>query len=143
MSIPFSMLAIMASSVPFPTPLGCHSDKNYAFVEDVSRPVAISIGQFVLLGMLDRGGCLVLESRNLRNSTELPKWRLIAINEPTRPGEKVYEFRSGRLLRGEIMDDGSFVPDLHSRAIDFRDYRYCPDGPRIYNLPGYFVPLPK
>lgn len=129
--------------VPFPTPLVWEDGTRYVFVEDVNRPVAVYLNQFVLLGKLDTNGEFRLESKNLRNSTELPKWRTIAINPPTFRGEKVYELRSGRLIRGEIKDDGSFVPDLRSRVIDFRDYRYYPDGPRIYNLPGYFVPSPK
>lgn len=137
------MVAILLFAVPFPTPLVWQDGVSYTFVENVNRPVAIYLGQFVLLGNLDRNGEFRMESKNLRNSTELPKWRKIAINEPTFRGEKVYEFRSGRLIRGEIKEDGSFVPDLRSRVIDFRDYRYYPDGPRIYNLPGYFVPNPK
>jgi hypothetical protein len=36
------------------------------------------------------------------------------------------------------MKDGRFVPDLDSEVIDFKDYKYSPDGIRIYNLPGHF-----
>jgi hypothetical protein len=36
-------------------------------------------------------------------------------------------------------DDGSFFPKLGSKVIDFKDYHYSKDGPRIYNLPGRFV----
>jgi hypothetical protein len=117
--------------------------RKYRFVEDVTREVAVYQGEFVLLGKLDKYGEFQIESKNLKNSTSLPQWRKIAINDPTPAGKKVYEFRSGRLIKGEIKDDGSFVPDLGSKVVEFKDYKYSPDGIQIYNLPGRFVEADK
>ena len=44
------------------------------------------------------------------------------------------------LIPGEIQDDGRFVPEVGGTIIKFTDYTYTPTGPRIWNLPGYFVP---
>jgi hypothetical protein len=54
------------------------------------------------------------------------------------PDKNVYEFRSGRLIKGEIDAKGYFIPEIGSKVIDFKDYRYRKDGPRIWNLPGRF-----
>jgi len=49
--------------------------------------------------------------------------------------EDVYEFRSGRLIKGTLQKTGNFVPELGSKIMDFKDYD--PLGRRrIYNLPG-------
>jgi hypothetical protein len=130
----FTALPVQPAKDPMP---------KYRFVEDTSREVAVYRGEFVLLGKLDRYGEFQLESKNLKNSTSLPQWRQIAINPPTPAGKKVYEFRSGRLIKGEIKDDGSFVPDLGSKVIEFKDYTYDPEGIQIYNLPGRFVEQEK
>jgi internalin A len=57
------------------------------------------------------------------------------------PGAKedVYEYRSGRLVKGTLLENGTFVPELGGKVIDFKDYHYAKDAPRIYNLPGRFV----
>ncbi len=49
--------------------------------------------------------------------------------------EEVYEYRSGRLIKGTLQKTGNFVPELGSTILDFKDYD--PLGRRrIYNLPG-------
>jgi hypothetical protein len=51
--------------------------------------------------------------------------------------EGVYEYRSGRLIRGTLHQSGNFVPELGSKVLDFKDYN--PEQVqrlRIYNLPG-------
>jgi hypothetical protein len=49
--------------------------------------------------------------------------------------EEVYEYRSGRLIKGTLQKTGNFVPELGSKVLDFKDYD--PHGRRrIYNLPG-------
>lgn len=49
--------------------------------------------------------------------------------------EEVYEFRSGRLIKGTLHKTGNFVPELGSKILDFKDYN--PLGKRrIYNVPG-------
>jgi hypothetical protein len=50
-----------------------------------------------------------------------------------------YEYRSGRLILGNIDAQGDFIPDLGSKVIPFKDYRPGPDALPIYNLPGKFV----
>jgi hypothetical protein len=124
-------------------PPPAQDEKKYVFVEDLDREVAVYQGEFVLLGKLDKHGELQIESKNLKNSTSLPEWRKIAINDATPPGKKTYELRSGRLIRGEIKENGSFVPDLGVKIIEFKDYKYSPDAIPIYNLPGRFVEADK
>lgn len=54
--------------------------------------------------------------------------------------EEVYEYRSGRLIKGRLQKTGNFVPELGSKVLDFKDYD--PDeNRRIYNLPGKLVKL--
>ena len=56
--------------------------------------------------------------------------------------EEVYEFRSGRLIKGMLQESGNFIPELGSKIIDFKDY--VPNRqPRIYNLPGVLKPIEK
>jgi hypothetical protein len=55
-------------------------------------------------------------------------------------GQRVYEFRSRRLVPGTLDKELNFVPDLDGKIIRFEDYHYDPKGPQIYNLPGRFVP---
>jgi hypothetical protein len=130
------------TTVPADRPRG-DPPKTYIFHEDLSRPVAVYAGEFVLLGKLDNCGEFLRESKNPKSSPSLPEWRKIAINPPTPPGRKVYEFRSGRLIKGEIKEDGSFVPDVASKVTDFKDYEYSPGGIQIYNLPGRFIEATK
>jgi hypothetical protein len=35
--------------------------------------------------------------------------------------------------------EGYFVPDLDSKVIAFKDYKYSPQGAGIWNLPGWFL----
>lgn len=59
---------------------------------------------------------------------------------PANGKEPVFEYRSGALIKGHLYTDGNFVPEVGSRVIRFEDYREVKDAPRIYNLPGKFVP---
>jgi hypothetical protein len=56
--------------------------------------------------------------------------------------EEVYEYRSGRLIRGTLHMSGNFVPELGSTVLDFKDYDPLGDR-RIYNLPGVLRPAKK
>lgn len=49
--------------------------------------------------------------------------------------EEVYEYRSGRLIKGTLQKTGNFVPELGSKVLDFKDYNPN-ERRRIYNLPG-------
>jgi len=110
---------------------------QYTFHEDTSREVAMYRGNTILIGRLDKYGELQIESKTFKDSITTPQFRNIAINLPTN-GKKVYELRSGRLIKGEITEGGSFIPDLGTKVIDFKDYKYTPDGIQIYNLPGHY-----
>lgn len=50
--------------------------------------------------------------------------------------EDVYEFRSGRLIRGTLHKSGNFAPEAGSKLLDFGEYDPDADRRRIYNLPG-------
>jgi hypothetical protein len=57
--------------------------------------------------------------------------------------EPTYEYRSGRLLKGILLKNGSFVPDLDSRVLDFKEYVPGEKSLRIYNLPGRLKKKPS
>jgi hypothetical protein len=108
---------------------------NRAFDLNLSRRVALISGDHLLRGRLDRDGNFLIEARYPRNSLYSgPRYELI-----NAPVQVVYEFRSGRLIKGEIINDGRFVPEIGSEVIDIKDYKYSPGAIRIYNLPGRFV----
>jgi hypothetical protein len=56
--------------------------------------------------------------------------------------EAVYEFRSGALTPGTLRYPGKFMPTIGAKVISVNAYTPAADQPRIYNLPGKFVPLP-
>ena len=37
------------------------------------------------------------------------------------------------------MPNGDFVPEIGSKVTRFADFKYSPEAPRIWNLPGYFL----
>ncbi|MGL6075280.1 MAG: hypothetical protein ACRC8S_14070 [Fimbriiglobus sp.] len=51
---------------------------------------------------------------------------------------KAYELRSGMLIPGTIETSGRFVPTSGAKIISFADYKYSPEAPKIWNLPGDF-----
>jgi hypothetical protein len=55
------------------------------------------------------------------------------------PYEPVFEYRSRRLIPGNLDEDGTFLPDVGSRVVDFQDYHPGSGVRRVYNLPGRFV----
>jgi hypothetical protein len=95
----------------------------------------------LLEGKLDAAGnfiqdprAMVLKAGSARTGGPL---EIINCRAPGR--EHVFEFRSGRLIKGELDKEGNFVPDLGSKVLDFKDYQYKKKDPiYIYNLPGYF-----
>ncbi len=56
--------------------------------------------------------------------------------------EEVYEYRSGRLIKGTLQKTGNFVPELGSKVLDFKDFNPLASW-RIYNLPGVLRPVKK
>jgi hypothetical protein len=142
----FAMILLFAASGTIHT-LGCNAQdtqtanrEEYEFVKDTSRWVMLIEGDTQSIGKLDAEGDFVADwaflqqKRHQRSSVE-PDY--VILNAPAQKG--VYEFRSGRLIPGDLDDDGNFIPTLGGRIIDFQDYRYSPKAPKIYNLPGKFV----
>ncbi len=119
------------------------SEPTYRYVEDTSPYVGVRRGQALFLGKLNSAGAFVPDCRwrGLRLGTALssvPHFQIINLRRPGRI--HVYEYRSGRLIKGELDEEGNFVPDLGSQVIDLKDYHYSDNAPRIYNLPGRFEP---
>ena len=112
---------------------------NYAFVPDTNRWVEFFFDRTSSIGKLDAEGNFIPGSEYVNQPRGQPRSG-VRISEPLniRPEKNVYEFRSGRLIKGEINGKGNFIPEVGSKVIDFKDYRYRPDGPRIWNLPGRF-----
>jgi hypothetical protein len=104
-------------------------------------------GKRMELGHLDDAGDFVPEY-NLPPFPLVQPWRVVYSGLTGAPnlsyynlpkgGEKedVYEYRSGRLLKGTLLKSGTFVPELGSEVLDFKDYQPGPNARRIYNLPG-------
>jgi hypothetical protein len=132
--IPIAAAALFAGYHPPPA--------EYVFVKDVARHVGIRRGPHMLIGTLDANGNF-LESLRVPAGASLsgvPPFTVINSSGPPTP---VYEYRSGRLIKGELATDGSFVPEIGSAVIKFEDYRYRPDALLIWNLPGYFMDRDK
>ena len=71
--------------------------------------------------------------------------RTICYNQPDKSAaeEKVYGYRSGRLVRGTLYAAGNFKPEVGSKVTSFKDYN--PErfqDLRIDNLPGVLKRLP-
>jgi hypothetical protein len=118
---------------------------EYVFVSDVERPVGLRRGDLILKGRLDPAGNFVqTESGSLTmGGSAVRVYKVINLSPPGGPPKRVYEFRSGRLIKGEISATGDFVPEVGSKIIKFEEYKYSPDAPPIWNLPGYFKKVEK
>ncbi len=117
----------------------------YTYVEDTTQFVGIQRPKAFFIGKLDSAGNFIPEmwwpGFRVGMPGSMPLHQLI---NDRRPGKiPVYEYRSGRLVKGELDKEGNFIPDLGSKVIDFKDYRYSKEAPIIYNLPGRFVPKEK
>jgi hypothetical protein len=125
------------------SPVGGSGPAQYCFVRDLDRPVALFRGDSIVEGRLDAAGNFLEDPskpiQHLGKPYSGPN--VVEINGREAVGDPVYEFRSGRLIRGSFAKSRTFVPDLGSTVINFKDYRYRPGGIRIYNLPGRFVKI--
>lgn len=65
----------------------------------------------------------------------LSRRRLSHRGETEDDPEAVFEYRSGRLIKGMLHKTGNFAPELGSKVLDFKEYDPMRDR-RIYNLPG-------
>src|SRR5262249_9723964 len=101
-------------------------DGEYAFVPDTDRLVEIRRGDIMLVGKLDADGNF-LEERRFDGPTSAGTKPSVLLNG--KPG-LAYEYRAGRLIKGEIRADGNFVPEAGSTVILFKDYRYSPTPSR-------------
>lgn len=110
---------------------------EYEFVLDTDQFVLVNrtAGRFSI-GKLDPAGNFVPDKRWLMLEpgavSGVPPTKGITLRGPA------YEYRSGRLVKGELDEDGNFLPEIGSKVLDFKDYRYSDKALRIYNLPGYF-----
>ena len=67
-------------------------------------------------------------------------WDARLTNFPAdKTSELVYEYRSGRLVKGTLINDGHFIPERGSEIMSFGRYIPIKGNLRIYNLPGRFV----
>src|SRR5438132_1206757 len=122
--------------------IGAIEEREYEYVPDTSGYVELDRGEEQLIGKLDEKGTFVRDLRwqGLKKGfaqSSIPPLRVLNTRCPG--WEHVYEYRSGRLILGELDREGNFVPDVGSKVINFKDYRYRPDGIQIYNLPGRFM----
>jgi len=111
---------------------GLAESDNYVFVPDTDRWVEVRHDLTSSIGKLDTAGSFL----PFPNWQDRPKASPEILN--WRAEKNVYEFRSGRLIKGELDAKGYFIPEIGSKVIDFKDYHYRKDGPRIWNLPGRF-----
>ena len=108
-------------------------EKDYVFKEDTSRWVLRLQNGTLAVGQLDDAGDFVERVKD----PPLPVY-----NKPLEGKgreDDVYEYRSGALIKGRLLDTGNFQPEADSTIISFKDYRFGKDDRRIYNLPGRFV----
>lgn len=125
--------------------LGKSAEDQYVFAPDVDRLVGIVRGDFVLIGRLDLQGNFSESMRRVPGpvSSALPPYTIINSFAADLKPRPVYEYRSGRLIKGVIDLKCNFVPDVGSTVILFKDYRYSPKALPIWNLPGRFVKKAK
>jgi hypothetical protein len=132
---------------------------EYVFQQDLKLTVGFLRRGYVHIGRLDAEGNFIEDRRmtpilhpklprisGLARQIEMEEEFLASIsiiNDPKQVNEIVYEYRSGRLIKGNLTDEGSFVPTVGERTILFTDYQYRPGAIRIYNLPGKFIPKPR
>jgi hypothetical protein len=93
-------------------------------------------GEYYSIGKLDARGNFIPDRRYIDmrgDASSIPPSQLL--NYPRK--DPVFECRSARLILGKIDKDGNFIPEVGSKVMDFKDYRYGTDYP-IWNLPGHF-----
>ena len=117
--------------------LGSDDLDNYVFMPDADQLVEVCYGPTAAIGKLDAAGNFLPTQINLRKGQSHSAVTNIKMLNP-KAEKNVYEFRSGRLIKGELNQNGYFVPEIGSKVIDFKDYHYREGGPRIWNLPGRF-----
>ncbi|MGL6074477.1 MAG: hypothetical protein ACRC8S_09985 [Fimbriiglobus sp.] len=118
---------------------------SIVYQEDISRVVEMRILDAHHVGKLDANGYLrILET--ITPSGFAPTGRFVLNKVPydnltfqRRESPEVYQLLDGKLTLGTFRPDGMFTEKLSTKPVEFKDYRYSPDTPPIYNLPGKFV----
>jgi hypothetical protein len=111
---------------------------EYVFIPDTERLVAIARGGVEAVGKLDAEGNFMQHFTVERGRPFSGPYYHLLTPSDQKP-RKVYEYRSGRLIKGEQDEKGNFVPEVGSTVTKFEDYKYGPDVISIWNLPGYFL----
>jgi len=117
--------------------------QEYTFVPNTGRWVEVIRGEYKMIGKLDREGNFV-PTYIYPITAELscaPARK--PLTSPSLQPRKVYEFRSGRLIQGELLKSGNFVPDLGCAVMRFDDYKFSPEAIPIWNLPGDFTKVDR
>jgi len=110
---------------------------NYVFVPDTDQLVEVCHDRTTSIGKLDAAGnFLPIRIDQIKGRPHSATTNVKMLNP--RAEKNVYEFRSGRLIKGEIDRNGYFIPEIGAKVIDFKDYHYREGAPRIWNLPGRF-----
>src|SRR5262245_52647462 len=109
---------------------------EYVFVRDVDRWVGVQRGERVLVGKLDAEGNFIKKAYEYpfgSGTSLIPPHSVINLPLPER--RPVYELRSFRLIRGELMRGGTFVPDPGAPGLSFEEYsrKYTPASVPIWN----------
>jgi hypothetical protein len=111
---------------------------EYVFVENTNYRVGLKHNGTYIIGYLDRTGMFTTDRKcapiKVGESVSGPAFTVLNGDPGT-----AYEYRSGRLILGQIDKDGTFVPALGSKVISIKDYRPGGNAAPIYNLPGRFV----
>jgi len=115
------------------------NQEEFEFVPDTNRWVEVIQGETELIGKLDSAGNFVPDRRYFFRKGQGTSGVPVAVMINGAPLKSIYEFRSGRLILGDMDEAGNFIPRVGEKVIDFKDYRYDPKGSKIYNLPGKFV----
>jgi hypothetical protein len=133
------LIALTAALVcPHPPVAAAPGQDEYVFVPDTKRLVALQRNDYETVGRLDETGFFTPERsyQVVRGGRATSGVEIDLLN--TSPGT-AYEYRSGRLILGEIDRKGNFVPGLGTKVIAFEQYKPGGNAPPIYNLPGRFV----
>jgi hypothetical protein len=126
------------------------SASDYIFVQDRDRRVEVQRRDgdqlYWSIGTLDPAGNFIPDKDYLNRTDPSPADAPAAVLLNRDGLGPVYEYRSGRLVRGRVDPwTHNFVPEVGSTVLDFRDYRYGAKDSRygieplpIWNLPGTF-----
>ncbi len=141
------LLLLVLSSFRVGPTRGAASDEDAArttkeevtYIPSLWRHVAILRGNILIIGHFDSTGRFI-EDLDFHTYDLKKRGGLICapmvINRPP-VTEVMYEYRSGRLVKGTMDVRGNFAPEVGAKIISFKDYRPGKD-PIIWNLPGEF-----